>query len=66
MIAFIDRHRDRFGVEAICRTLSAAERGFITSRGYRAAKTRPASARAVRDEVLTDELRRLHAENYGV
>ena len=66
MIAFIDRHRDRFGVEAICRTLSATERGFITSRGYRAAKTRPASARAVRDEVLTDELRRLHAENYGV
>ncbi|MGW9763449.1 hypothetical protein ACUXGK_001969 [Micrococcus aloeverae] len=49
MIAFIDEHRDRFGVEAICRVLSATERGFITSRGYRGAKTRPPSARALRD-----------------
>jgi hypothetical protein len=30
MIAFIDEHRDRFGVEAICRTLSATACGFIT------------------------------------
>jgi putative transposase len=66
MIAFIDRHRDRFGVEAICRILGATERGFLTSRGYRAAKRRPASARAVRDEVLLEEIRRIHVENYGV
>ena len=66
MIAFIDRHRDRFGVEFICRTLGAAVRGFVTSRGYRAAKKRPASARAIRDEVLLGEIRRIHAENYGV
>lgn len=66
MIAFIDRHRDHFGVEAICRVLGAPERGFLTSRGYRAAKQRPASARAVRDEVLVEEIRRIHAENYGV
>ena len=66
MIAFIDRHRDHFGVEAICRVLGATERGFLTSRGYRAAKQRPASARAVRDEVLVEEIRRIHAENYGV
>lgn len=46
MIAFIDEHRDQFGVEAICRTLGATECGFIT---YRAAKRRPASARALRD-----------------
>ena len=31
MIAFIDRHRDHFGVEAICRVLGATERGFLTS-----------------------------------
>ncbi|MGW9717902.1 hypothetical protein ACUXMM_002471 [Micrococcus aloeverae] len=31
MIAFIDEHRDQFGVEAICRTLRATECGFITS-----------------------------------
>ncbi|MGC5048428.1 IS3 family transposase, partial [Micrococcus porci] len=66
MIAFIDAHRDRFGVEAICRTLRATDCGFITSRGYRAAKQRPASARALRDEILTEELQRIHAENYGV
>ena len=66
MIRFIDEHRDQFGVEAICRVLSAIECGFITSRGYRAAKARPASARALRDEVLLPELRRIHAENYSV
>ena len=66
MIRFIDEHRDQFGVEAICRVLSATECGFITSRGYRAAKTRPASARALRDVLLLEELKRIHAENYSV
>ncbi|WP_082803395.1 IS3 family transposase [Kocuria palustris] len=66
MIAFIDMHRDQFGVEAICRTLSATECGFITSRGYRAAKTRPASERSVRDAMLGQEIRRVHVENYSV
>lgn len=66
MIRFIDEHRDQFGVEAICRTLGATECGFITSRGYRAAKTRPASARALRDELLIEEIVRIHQENYGV
>ena len=63
MIAFIDEHRDRFGVEAICRVLSATDCGFITSRGYRAAKTRPRSSRTLRDGILVEELRRIHAEN---
>ncbi|MBM4625226.1 IS3 family transposase [Micrococcus sp. JV4] len=62
----LDEHRDQFGVEAICRVLSATECGFITSRGYRAAKRRPASERALRDELLIEELERIHAENYGV
>ncbi len=66
MICFIDKHRDQFGVEAICRVLRAAVRGFITSRGYRAAKLRPPSARRLRDELLVPEVARLHAENYGV
>ncbi len=66
MIAFIDKHRDRFAVEAICRTLAATDCGFITSRAYRASKTRPASTRAVRDEILVEELQRIHAENYSV
>ncbi|MBK0418742.1 IS3 family transposase [Leucobacter sp. CSA1] len=66
MITFIDEHRDRFGVEFICRVLGAAVRRFLTSRGYRAAKTRPASVRQLRDELLVPEIQRLHAENYGV
>jgi len=40
MIDYIDTYRDRFGVEAICRTLGATDCWFISSRGYRAAKTR--------------------------
>ena len=66
MIAFIDMHREKFGVEAICRILGATVCGFITSRGYRAAKSRPASARSVRDEMLVEEVRRIHQANYSV
>jgi len=66
MIRFIDEHRDQFGVELICRTLRPAVAGFITSRGYRAAKTRPPSARRLSDDLLVGEVARLDAENYGV
>jgi transposase InsO family protein len=66
MIRFIDVFRDRFGVEAICTTLGGTECGFLTSRGYRAAKRRPASTRAMRDELLVGVVTRLHRENYGV
>lgn len=66
MIRFIDEHRDRFGVECLCRVLKDAVPGFITSRGYRAAKTRVPSARRLTDELLVPEIQRLHEENYGV
>lgn len=66
MIRFIDKHRDQFGVEAICRVLRAAVPGFITSRGYRASKRRLPSARRLRDELRVPEVARLHAENYSV
>lgn len=66
MIQFINEYRDRFGVEFLCRTLRAAVRGFLTSRGYRAAKKRRASARQLRDELLVSEVRRLHAKHYSV
>ncbi|ODT25848.1 MAG: transposase [Microbacterium sp. SCN 69-37] len=66
MIRFISMFRERFGVEAICRTLGATECGFLTARGYRAAQTRPRSARRLRDDLLVPEITRLHAENYGV
>lgn len=66
MISFIDQMSDPFGAPAICRVLGPAVPGFLTARGYRAAKTRPASARQLRDDLLVPEITRLHRENYGV
>ena len=66
MIRFINEHRDRFGVELICQVLRPAVRGFLTSRGYRAAVRRTPSARQLKDQMLVPEIARLHAQNYGV
>jgi putative transposase len=66
MIRYIDIYRGQFGVEAICRVLSKTGRGFISSRGYRAAKTRQVSSRGVRDAQIIPILRELHALNYHV
>jgi putative transposase len=60
VIAYIDAHRDRFGVEPICRALQFAPRT------YWAAKARPSSARATRDKALRPEIVRVHRENFGV
>ena len=60
MIAYIDAHRDRFGVEPICTALQ-----FAPST-YWSAKSRPRSARSVRDESLCVEIARVHRENFGV
>jgi len=60
MIAYIDAHRDRFGVEPICQVLP------IAPSTYYAARRRPASARAVRDAKLKGEVARVHAEQFGV
>ena len=58
--------RDRFGVELLCRVLRPAVRGFLSARGYRAAKARMPSARPLRYGLLVPEVARLHAHNYGV
>jgi putative transposase len=56
--AFIDEHRDRFGVEPICRTLGVSASAYYHRRaGHR-------SSRAVEDERLLDRIRDLHAANY--
>jgi len=66
-VAFIDEHRHRrsgdglvWGVEPICVVLQ-----FAPSTYY-AARSRPPSARAVRDEVLKVEIARVYAENLSV
>jgi putative transposase len=60
MCAFIEEHRDEHGVERICRELQ------IAPSTYYAHRSRPASARSVRDGELTAEIRRIHKENYAV
>lgn len=60
MSAFIEAHRERFGVEPICRTLAVAPST------YYAARDRPPSARAARDAELTERIEGLHRDNYGV
>jgi putative transposase len=60
-VGFIDTHRERFGVEPICTVLSEHGCGIAPSTYY-AAKTRPPSARAVRDAVVLEHLRRVHGD----
>jgi putative transposase len=60
VIAYIDVHRGRFGVEPICAALQ-----FAPSK-YWSAKRRPASARSRRDDELKAEIAQVHAENFGV
>ncbi|MFC4914113.1 IS3 family transposase [Actinomadura gamaensis] len=65
LIAFIDAFKRVFGVEPICRVLS--EHGTkIAPSTYYAAKSRPASARRLRDERLKNEITRIYQANYRV
>lgn len=60
-MAFIDDHKQRFGVEPICRVLT--EHGVkIAPSSYYAARSRPPSARAARDRVLLAEIVRVHSD----
>jgi putative transposase len=56
--AYVDEHRDRFGVEPICRTL-----GVSASAYYQRAKCAP-SARALEDERLLAVIRQKHRDNF--
>jgi hypothetical protein len=58
--AYIEGHREKFGVEPICRALEVAPST------YYAAKVRPVCERRQRDEELKVEIRRVHEANYGV
>jgi putative transposase len=61
----VDQHREEFGVEPVCTVLSEAGAKIAPSTYY-AAKSRPPSARAVRDEQLKVEIGRVFADNLGV
>jgi putative transposase len=60
VIAYIDCHRERFGVEPICEVLRVAPST------YYAAKKRPPCERVRRDAELRGEIRRVFVDNYGV
>jgi putative transposase len=60
MVAFIDANRNELGVEPICRELQ------IAPSTYYAAKSRPVSARAVRDAVLGAVIMTVWVKNYSV
>ena len=59
MSAFIDSHRERFGVEPICRVLGVSASAYY----HRATGAR--SPRAVQDERLLEVIERVAERNYG-
>jgi transposase InsO family protein len=64
-VAFVEQHRDEHGVEPICAALEDTDAQIAPSTYY-AHRTRPPSARAVRDAELTEEINTVHTENLGV
>jgi putative transposase len=65
MIAFIDEHRDAYGVEPICRVLPIAPSTYHEHVVQRRDPSR-LSGRAQRDEALKPEVMRVFAENFSV
>ena len=68
MVAFIDEHRAKFGVEPICDVLPIAPSRYYEYRAWqRCPERRPRRVR--QDEIVTDHIRRVWQENqevYGV
>jgi putative transposase len=64
-VTFTGEYKDVFGVEPICRVLTQHGAPIAPSTYY-AARSRPASARAVRDVQLKAEISRVWKENYEV
>lgn len=65
LVAFIDEHRQVFGVEPICRILTSHGLKIATSTYYAARKRAP-SARSVRDAELKTQISRVHADYFSV
>jgi putative transposase len=58
--ACIERCRDRYSVQLMCRLLGVSRSGFY------AAKSRPESNRSIRNRELLGEIKRIHAQSKGV
>jgi putative transposase len=59
-VAFIDAHRDSWGVEPICSVLQVAPSSYYDN------KSRPPSRRSVTDAVLKTEIERVYEDNFEV
>jgi putative transposase len=55
---YIDEHRERFGVEPICRAVG------VSASAYRQRRTGQRSIRAIEDERLLGRIREIHRANY--
>jgi len=56
--SYIEEHRERFGVEPICRTLE------VSASAYYERRTGRRSQRAIEDERLLERIRAVHERNY--
>jgi len=56
--SYIEEHRERFGVEPICRTLE------VSASAYYERRTGRRSQRAIEDERLLERIREVHERNY--
>lgn len=65
MIAFVDDHREVYGVEPICKVLPIAPSTYHAHVAQRIDAGKR-SAQARRDDELKIEIRRVFAENFGV
>lgn len=64
IVAFVDDNRAHFGVEPIVRVLVATSAKIALSTYY-AHKSRPESARSIRDKQISQALRLIFADNYS-
>ncbi|WP_460709137.1 IS3 family transposase, partial [Myceligenerans halotolerans] len=64
-VEFVDSQRDEHGVQPVLEALKKTPAQIAPSTYY-AHKTRPASARSVRDEALIEVIAQVHDVNYGV
>lgn len=58
MSSYIEEHRQRFGVEPICRTLG------VSASAYYERRTGRRSARAIEDDRLLTQIKEVHERNY--
>jgi hypothetical protein len=65
MTAFIDAHRDEYGVEPICQVLPIAPSSY-QARAAQRSNPELLSDRAREDQRLKPEVMRVFAENFGV